>query len=170
MPFPLLDPPAWCPGPAGWRVLVSPSNRPLVCGEALRGAGQPSQILPIKAASRGGWLLYHSLRWQGTGSLDTLFISYFSPHKGKSKSKVLCHAHRWIIKQMIGWWRTWIRWMTTWHHFSTSRQIILSPSFGRRVRLTDRHCWKLTCHTCTFKVQLRALSHLKNEASGCRIY
>lgn len=51
--------------------------------------------------------------------------------------------------------------MTTWRRFSTSRQIILSPSFGRRVRLTDRLCWKLTCHTCTFKVQLRALSSIE---------
>lgn len=111
MSFPLLDPPAWCPGPAGWRVLVSPGNRPLVCGEALCGAGQPSQILPIKAASRGGWLLHHSLRWQGTGSLNTLFISHFSPHKSKSKSKlpppgplsrsqVDYKANDWLVKNM----------------------------------------------------------------------
>lgn len=61
----LLDPPAWCSGPAGWRVLVPPGNRPLVCREAVRRARRPSKILPFKAATRGSWLLHHSLCWQG---------------------------------------------------------------------------------------------------------
>lgn len=144
-PLPLSDPPTWCSGPAGWRVLVSPGNRPLICREAVCRARQPSKILPIKAASWGSWLLYHSLRWKGIHQFFFEHLPYQSsfpctrqmPSQKCPLPSVM--SLRWIIRQMIGWWRTWIHWMTMWHLYYTSRQIILYQNFGRKVGLICCH-------------------------------
>lgn len=110
-PLSLLDPPTRCSGPAGWRVLVSPGNRSLICRKAVCGARQPSKILPIKAASRWSWLLYHSLRWQGIQLFFSIFHNcHLSLAKANARSKMspaLCNisqvdykANDWLVKNM----------------------------------------------------------------------
>lgn len=95
---PLGSPPR-CSGPAGRGVLVSPGNRPLICGEALCGTRQPSKVLPIKAATRGGRFLHHPLCWQGERSLLALCPSRWQRCVQTSPVP----SHRWITRQTTGW-------------------------------------------------------------------
>lgn len=154
-----VGPPPWCFGPAGWRVLVPAGNRPFLCGQAGRRAGQPSEILQTAAASAGSWFLHHSLRWQGNLSsfwrsssaglflnlmnqVQNLYVprwTYISPFVSRLRLSTL----RWTIRRMIGWWRTWILWTTMWRLFSTSPLIISSLSSGERVRHIYPHIHSL---------------------------
>lgn len=102
-PNPSSGSPAWCSGPAGRGVLVSPGNRPLLCGEALGGTGQPSKVLPIQAATRGGRLLYHPLRWKGLQSLLTARPSRAAAKSGREnvlRPQVDYKADDWLVKNM----------------------------------------------------------------------
>lgn len=101
-----LGSPPWCSGPAGRGVLVSPGNRPLLCGEALCGTRQPSKVLPIKAATRGSRFLYHPLCWQGELSPPALCPSRWqqfvkmSSVPSRPVPQVDYKADDWLVKNM----------------------------------------------------------------------